>query len=224
MPHIIRVLLFLDRARFDEWKKDRLCQQEGVFSNETEKKRFIGQCPHYPMRGVDMFHNDQERYISKHNRFTGDVYIIFIDGLHVYDSKQRKETFFVVPNENSGGIDFTTDNKKIKKDGGIQGKADVRWFPMPLPNQSNKPEKTYIVINHPELACEKIKIGTDAAFDTQQFSDHEWNTRDERFWAPKKRSIQYQDVFLTGGQSSWCQELFAYVPRQGINLFEPFFV
>ena len=210
MTHITslrRILLFLKPS--GHWKP-LLTQQGSVFSTNAEKGKFTGQSQCYPLRGTGLFRHDCFRFVDKQKNLIGDVYVFF--NLH----DEKIDTLYIRPRKKSGGIDFYRNDPKNTP-------PFLCWVPVPLPFANQSDEKIYIVINHPEDACGKIKIGEDAEFDTEKFAVHEWKTNGK--WSPKQYSPQHNDIFLTGGQSSWCQELFAYDTKmQSINLFETFFV
>jgi len=204
VPTLIRILLFISTARHDEWKKDRLHQQAGLFGNETEQKHFTGQFSRYPLCQTDMFGNDRYRFVCKHDNTLADVYISFIDGLLVYDDAQRKDlTLFVIPNDDSGGIDFYRTNDKIKDIADLKlRKADWRWFPVSLskelPLDEQGETKTCIVFHHPEKVCEMIDTGAVSIVSSSLLEPEQKH----RYLRSKK------DVSLTGGSAGWCEEQF----------------
>ena len=222
MPSLVRVLLFLKPSGLELWKENQQRQREIPLNVQPPIVWgcYTGLYSRYPLQGVDLFHKDWFRFIDKQsdtnsNDLYFDVYVSF----SLPDGK-GKGTLVIEP-QHAGGINFTLKPKNKK----LHETPDLRWFRVPLPEGINliAPSKTYIVVHHPEDFCEKIKIGTDVEFDTKQFAEHAWKTDGE--WSPTKRSTQYNNICLTGGQSSWCQELFAYDRKiQGLNLFEPFFV
>jgi len=210
-PSLIHVLLFLSAARHDEWKKDRLRQQAGLFDNETEQKRSTGQFSRYPLRGVDMFGNDCYRFVCEHkdaigSLTVGDVYISSINGLHDDAEQQKEKSLYVLHNDHSGGLDFYQTKDKITDIAALkQRKADWRWVPVlkqfvPAPKEKIK---TYIVINHPEKVCGTIDTG---GVDARRVSIASWSLYDpsqEHRWL-----FQQEGISLMGNKTTWCEEQF----------------
>ena len=210
MPPLVRILLFLEKARLAEWEMDRLHQQAGVFSKGSEQDRFTGQYTRYLLRGVDMFRQNQYRFICKQDSIIGDVYIFFIDGLF-HDVEQRKNiTLFVNYNAGYGGMDFYVEkNANSTRDELRQRKPNWRWFPLPLPEQfrpaPDKKDKinTYFVLHHPEKVCKTVNTGN-VSIETLLFR----TTRSQHQPQPHRWLFPKESISMTGGCSVWCPQQF----------------
>ena len=195
MPEIIRILLFIKPNERPSWERDRLHQRKidvpGVPPIEWSK--CTGILPRYPKRNAALFDKDWFRFIDIQGDSIGDVYVSF----NLHDAG-KKETLFVVPNENSGGIDFTFEEEKIV-DGRVP-EADLRWFPLPLPDKfpvTGLREKTYIVIHHLEEVCKNVCAGP-SRVDTGKY----------HYGSPVKRLSEQFQLYLTGGEGGWCERHF----------------
>ena len=170
MSSLFRILIFLKSNKRASWQQNRLRQREFEADGAIVWNHYTGQLPRYPLRNSDLFHKDWFRFIDCHENAIGDVYVNF--NLH---ETLVTDTLYVIPNEKSGGLDFTRD-EKIKESivrGEIEEKAELRWFPLPSPQQllvlQINSVKTYLVIHHPEDVCKIINPVHGRPIPTGQF-------------------------------------------------------
>ena len=196
MFRLFRILLFLHNNQRASWKNDRLHQRD-IFKSVEERDSNIGLYPRYPLRGVNLFHKDWFRFIDRNdniidNNTIADVNICF--DLH----GPKAETLFVIPNEHSGGLDFS---KGKMVNGQIKGKTYLRWFPLPLPSQFLTQQvndiQTYLVIQHPDEVCDAADAGQGCPIPTGQFHGD-----------PPPVEPLAPNLFLTGSSISWIENTF----------------